>query len=122
MNENLFACGAIALWMLCLVRDLERRVRLKAVAIVSPILAFGIVGGITRSVDGLSSFSLGVGCLFLAFVIVTRGHVLRAIDRDVDFVDERVRKKYMNHVRLHQWLGIVLGLASWVVSAVVLSY
>jgi hypothetical protein len=101
--------GAVGLWTACLLRDLPRSQAFQALWLCVPFVAFAVLRAISQ--DGAEVAGGSCLSMFGAFVLVTRGHTLRAVQRDFFPVPESVAERYQNNVDRHQVAGVFLGVA-----------
>ncbi len=106
----LFGVALLAAWTFALVRDLPRRMALGLAAGVGGfyLVTIAIVGAIDSNAGaGLSVF---LGIALGSFLIVTRGHPLRAVDQSKlpVTVPTDVSERYMQAVTRHQVAGLAL--------------
>jgi hypothetical protein len=93
------------------VRDLPRRSGRKVAAILIATLAVTVsVAALRLRSDGSELYS-SVLCLFGSFVVVTGGHVLRAVEPAVFDIPAETKARYMRHTTRFQCAALALCFA-----------
>jgi hypothetical protein len=103
-----------AAYVLSLVRDLPRRIKISVAGYAAAFIAIGIGAGYARMGEGFDPIGLGGICLFGAFIIVTGGHAIRAANIEMFSIPQEVLAKYNQHPSRYQIAGLALGLGVYI--------